>query len=311
MLPEYQLAQIAIMHYEKGMSQQEIAGNLGFSKMTVSRMLQKAKDQNIIKTTISLPFRLREGVGEKLQKKYEIEKAHVVVNDPSTEDSELVGRVWAFYMGITIPEHSILGMGVGNTIGQVVRNLPSTQTDDLHVVQLMGGLSTVSFDNPFTIVQETCRKLNAQGTYFTSFATVENQEVLSSLVYNTPMGRQVFELWKECTMALFGVGTIEHGTLLAPELVRQEEIEELKSKGAIGDILGHSFDENGEFVHTDLEERLVSIPVELLRKIEQRVAVCAGAEKVKALRGALKTGLIQTLVTDEKTAGLLLEADGE
>ena len=55
-MDEYQLAQISIMHYHNGMSQQEIAKSLGMSKMTVSRMLQKARDSEIVKISVALPF---------------------------------------------------------------------------------------------------------------------------------------------------------------------------------------------------------------------------------------------------------------
>jgi deoxyribonucleoside regulator len=309
-VPDYQLAQIAIMHYENGMSQQEIADKLGLSKMTVSRMLQKAKELDIVKTSIKLPFTLHQGIANELLKKYGLKKAIVTkkVDEETVSVPELIGRVYAFYLGVGIPDDFVLGMGVGNTIGQIVQNLVPMKTNNLHIVQLMGGLSDVTFENPFTIVQETCRKLNAKGTYFTSFATVENRDLRDSLLYNTSMGQQIMETWKICNKALFGIGAIEKGTLLSPKLVEPGEIERIKKEGAIGDILGHCFNEKGEFVQTDLEDRLVSIPVSMLRGIDERVAVAGGDFKVRAIQGALRSGIVTDLVTDEKTASLLLDA---
>jgi len=309
-VPDYQFAQIAIMHYENGMSQQEIADKFGLSKMTVSRMLQKAKELDIVKTSIKLPFTLHQGIANELLKKYGLKKAIVTkkVDEETVSVPELIGRVYAFYLGVGIPDDFVLGMGVGNTIGQIVQNLVPMKTNNLHIVQLMGGLSDVTFENPFTIVQETCRKLNAKGTYFTSFATVENRDLRDSLVYNTSMGQQIMETWKICNKALFGIGAIEKGTLLSPKLVEPGEIERIKREGAIGDILGHCFNEKGEFVQTDLEDRLVSIPVSMLRGIDERVAVAGGEFKVRAIQGALRSGIVTDLVTDEKTASLLLEA---
>jgi dihydroxyacetone kinase-like protein len=181
------------------------------------------------------------------------------------------------------------------------------KTRNLHVVQLMGGLSDVTFENPFTIVQETCRKLNAKGTYVTSFATVESKELRDSLVYNTAVGQEMMELWGKCDRALFGIGAIEKGTLLSPRLVDSRELEKTRKLGAVGDILGHCFGENGDFIQTDLEDRLVSIPVDMLRSIGERVAVAGGEHKTRAIQGALRSGVVTVLVTDEKTASLLLE----
>jgi DNA-binding transcriptional regulator LsrR (DeoR family) len=309
LVADYQLAQIAVMHFENGMSQQEIADKLGLSKMTVSRMLQKAKEQDVVRTSIQLPFSLHQGLGNELVKRYGLTRAIVLKGPANGEESipELIGRVYSFYMGVGLPDDFVLGMGVGNTIGQMVRNVLSMKTNNLHIVQLMGGLADVTFENPFTIVQETCRKLNAKGTYFTSFATVENKELRDSLVYNTAMGQEIMELWKKCDKALFGVGAIEKGTLLSPKLVAPEEIEKTRKLGAIGDILGHCFSERGEFIQTDLEDRLVSIPVDMLRSIEERVALAGGEFKARAIQGALRSGIITALVTDEKTASLLME----
>jgi DNA-binding transcriptional regulator LsrR (DeoR family) len=309
-VPDFQLARIAVMHYKNGMSQQEIADKLGLSKMTVSRMLQKAKELDIVRTSIKLPFTLHQDIADELRKKYGLKKAIVIkmVDEETVSAPELIGRVYAIHLGIGIPDDFVLGVGVGNTIGQIVQNLVPMKTNNLHIVQLMGGLSDVTFENPFTIVQETCRKLNAKGTYFTSFATVDNKELRDSLVYNTSMGQQIMEMWKICNKALFGIGAIEKGTLLSPKLVEPGEIERIKREGAIGDILGHCYNEKGEFVQTDLEDRLVSIPVSMLRAIDERVAVAGGEFKVRAIRGALRSGIVTDLVTDEKTASLLLEA---
>jgi lsr operon transcriptional repressor len=134
----------------------------------------------------------------------------------------------------------------------------------------MGGLADVSKQNPFTIVQDVCRKLKAKGTYLTSFAVVENKELRDSIIYNSSMDRRIRDMWKKCKQALFGVGAIEKGTLLSPELVSTEELQKLKRLNVIGDILGHCFDRNGNFINTDLEERLVSIPINTFKNIPKK-----------------------------------------
>jgi deoxyribonucleoside regulator len=295
------------MYYKKGMSQQEIANKFNFSKMTLSRLLHKARDQNVVEININMPFQLNSKLACEIVDKYKIEKALVIKKGKSKERiPELIGKVYAFNLGVEISDNYVLGMGVGNTIGQIVQNLPSLKTKGLHIVQLMGGLSDVNFNNPFTIVQETCRKLHATGTYMSSYAAVANKEVRDSLLHNSPMGIRIVELWKKCKEAVFGIGVIEKGTLLSPELVTQEEIYKLKKLGIIGDVLGHCFNQDGEFIHSYLEDRLISIPVDLLKNIRNRVVVAGGEEKVPAIRGALISKIVTILITDEKTAERLL-----
>ena len=51
----------------------------------------------------------------------------------------------------------------------------------------------------------------------------------------------------------------------------------------------------------------MSISVDMLRSTEERVAVTGGGFKARAILGALRSGIITALVTDEKTASLLME----
>ena len=307
---KFQMAQIAFLYYDKGMTQQEIANKFNLSKMKVSRFLEQAKELEIVQISVNPFFQLNEKLQNQIQRKYDIEKA-IIVKHPKSEAydiSTLLGQVWAFYMGISLPDNYVLGLGVGNTIGQVVKNLVSMQTKNLHIVQLMGGLADVNGKNPFTIVQEVCRKLKAKGTHLTSFAAVENKELRNSIIYKSSMGQQIRSMWEKCKQALFGIGAIEKGTLLSPKLISSEELQKLKQLGAVGDILGHCFDQDGNFIHTNLEERLVSIPVNMLKNIQDRVVIAGGEYKVQAIRGLLRSGLITILVTDETAAEKIMES---
>jgi deoxyribonucleoside regulator len=307
-IKKYQRAQIAIMHYQKGLSQQEIAYRYNLSKMTVSRVLQKAKENGLIKISVQLPFSLNNKYAEEIKKRYRLDMVWVVRNpfDDTERLYDLLGKVYAFYLNTSIIDNEVIGVGGGNTIGQVARNMVPFQANNVHIVQLMGGLANVTYFNPTTIIQEICNKLNATGTYITSFATVENRELRDSILNSTAIGKNVKELWSRCQKAIFGVGSIEKGTLLSPQLVSDGEREKLVSRGAIGDILGHCFNSNGEFIESDLEERLVSIPIDRLSNIEERVVIAGGVKKADAIRGALFTGLITTFITDEKVAEKLL-----
>jgi DNA-binding transcriptional regulator LsrR (DeoR family) len=155
-------------------------------------------------------------------------------------------------------------------------------------------------------MQEICRKLNAQGTYLTSFATVENKKLRDS-IFHSSMGKKILKMWDTCTEALFGIGAIEKGTFLSPEFVQDEEFKTLKELGAIGDVLGYCYDIQGNFIKTELEKRLVSIPLQMLKKIPKRVALSVGVDKVNTTHGALMTGIITTFITDEDTAKPLIK----
>ena len=79
--------------------------------------------------------------------------------------------------------------------------------------------------------------------------------------------------------------------------------------GAVGDVLCHFVDENGELIPSDIEDRLISTPLEKLRAMDNVVGLAAGAQKVEAIRAVLRGGYLDVLITDEPTAALLLKGE--
>ncbi len=69
------------------------------------------------------------------------------------------------------------------------------------------------------------------------------------------------------------------------------------------------FDEEGHHVPTVLDERVIGIQWEDLERVPQVVAMAAGIEKASAVRAALKSGVIHTLITDTETAKWLFVAE--
>lgn len=306
-----QIGIVSILYFERGLSQQEIAARLGVSKMTISRILQKAKDAGIVEIRIQKPFECNTELERQIQEKFSIPRVHVVVQkDPREEISSFLGRFWAFQMNLSLSKGRILGVGVGRTVAEVVHHLLPMKVENVEVVQLLGGLTDVTRENPFSIVQELCRKLKAKGTYLASLATVESKVWRDQLLYQTSNGIELYKKWGKCKEALFGIGAIDGGTLLGSHLVTEEEMQEIRAKGGVGDILGHVFDSEGRFLHTHLEERLVSIPIDILFKVPERVAIGGGIFKARALCGLLRTGVVTTLVTDETCAQRVLESAG-
>jgi len=295
-----QIAQVATLYYKKGISQKDISEMMGLSKMAISRMVQKAKELNIISIDIVFPFKVDKNLGLRIEEKYQIDQAIVIkIEDNQQKISSVLGKVWAFYMGISDLNNKVIGVGVGNTIGSMVNHLTPIRTKNTHIIQLMGGLINVLDSNPFTIVQNMCQKLEAKGTFLTSLATVDNKKIRNGMISSSYIGKGDLD---KCDIAIFGVGAIGKGTLLSPGLVKQEEFKELKEKKATGDILGHCFDEKGNFISSNLEDRLVSISIAILKKLKKRIALVGGDYKKLAVKGALLSGIINILVINEKLA---------
>ncbi|MBQ7096502.1 MAG: hypothetical protein IJN96_00345 [Clostridia bacterium] len=77
-----------------------------------------------------------------------------------------------------------------------------------------------------------------------------------------------------------------------------------KCVSAIGDISTHFFTEDGKFV--ELYENTLCAGQDNLKNAGETIAVASGKDKTEAIIGALRTNVIDTLLTDEYTARNIL-----
>ena len=116
--------------------------------------------------------------------------------------------------------------------------------------------------------------------------------------------QQAIQLFDSVTTALVGIGAIDPSPLLAESgnISSPKELNLLRSKKAAGDILLRFYDQNGVLVETGLEQRVISMSLEQLTKVNRAVGVAGGSRKYAGILGALRGHWINLLVTDHFTA---------
>ena len=78
----------------------------------------------------------------------------------------------------------------------------------------------------------------------------------------------------------------------------------------MGDVLLRFFDAQGAPVDTPLNQRVISMRPEQLRRVDRSIGVAGGERKFDAIWGALRGGWVNVLVTDYLTARRLVEQAG-
>ncbi|TLP43357.1 hypothetical protein FDK21_17500 [Cohaesibacter sp. CAU 1516] len=117
---------------------------------------------------------------------------------------------------------------------------------------------------------------------------------------------EVFELAESAPLKIVGIGTVDTDTqLVASGMIEQSEIAEIAKSGAIGELLGHFFDQDGNILETPLTSRTVSVSRNSMTN-SKIVAIAGGDQKVDAIRAILNSRNLSGLITDERTARALL-----
>ena len=119
---------------------------------------------------------------------------------------------------------------------------------------------------------------------------------------------EIIRMTELSSFTLVGIGSIgDNATVFRSGVLNQSDLFYLKMHNAVGDVLCHFLDKDGNLIHTPIEDRLISTPLEQLRAMPNVIGLAAGADKIEAIRAVLRGGYINILITDEPTANLLLK----
>ena len=282
-----------------------IARELGLDPSTVSRYLKRARTEGIVRIAITRPSRERTDLARQLAQVHGLARAIVVEAD----DDALV-RVCAA-TAEHVEQHLVMGMHLGlswgRTVAGVVHRLRPGSVAGLVVAQLAGGVDAAAPDiQGHDIVRAAVVAYpGSQPRYLYAPAVVETERLASALIRERSI-RRTFDAAERCQLAIVGIGGMERAaTLVTGGHITQEDHERLTAAGAVGSLNTRFFDREGRPAG-DLDGRTIALPWEQLDAIPMVVAAAAGADKETPVAAALRTGVVDVLVVDDRLAQRLL-----
>ena len=299
------LADVAEMYYLKGESQSQIAKKLGITRSMISRMLTDAGNLGMVKIHIERPVNRNKVLEKVLFQQFELKKA-IVVERPSNQPLlTSLGQAAARYIEEILKPDQILGTSWGTAISATVDELrPERPVPGIRVVQLLGSMGArIKQYHGIAIVQRLESKLGGEGIYLNAPFLVEDAELASVIIESKDI-RETLELGSKSDVALLGIGSAEPSVsphVLAGNLP-EDEMQDMCDEGAIGDVCGRFFDIYGDPSSSAVQDRMIGLSLENLRKIPLRIGVSGGSHKIRPIVGALRGKHVNVLVTDAVTA---------
>jgi deoxyribonucleoside regulator len=303
------ILEAAKLYYQFDHSQAEIAGLLGVSRPTVSRLLYQAKAEGIVSIVIKDPGEDSQQLRLSLMEKFHLRHA-VVANTPTYEDDVVkkhIGQAAAAYLTDIVKDGDTIGTSWGSTMFQVALHLRTRTLNDSFVVQLNGGVSDAEVRiSPSEIVHRFGLAFHVT-PYFMYLPAIVDHTLVKQAMLTDRHIRRVMDMGISANIAVFTAGApTSDSVLLNSNYFREEEMEIIRAYGA-GDICSRYYDEHGEVCLPELDERTVGIELAELRNKEHAILVAGGASKVNAIFGALMGRYGNTLITDQITAKALLD----
>jgi len=311
------ITRVARLYYEAGLKQPEIAARLRLSQPKVSRLLKQALEEGIVRITVRVPTGTHPDLEERLQQRFGLHDAVVV--DVSLDDDDQVAReigtAAAFYLESTVRSGDVIGISSWSaTLLAMVDALHPVKTvSDTKIVQILGGVGDpAAAGHAGHLIRRLAQLLNGQGEFLPAPGVVGSADARRVLLED-PFVRSAMALFDHVTVALVGIGTVQPSGLLARSgnIFSPEELARVRELGGVGDISLRFIAASGEPISTPLDDRVIGIELEQLKRVPRSIGVAGGRRKVAAIRAALDGGWLNCLITDRDTADRLLDEDPE
>ena len=310
------MTKVSRLYYQQDLNQDQIARQLDLSQATISRLLQSARNEGIVRISVSAPNNVHTDLEEELAKKFQL-KDVVVVECPNDADEKFIlreiGSAAAFYIESSIKNRDVVGISSWSetllALVDAMHQVPGKK--GIKVVQILGGVGNPSAEVHANRLTGRFASLVGGVPYFLPAPGIVGSEESLKVILDDQYVREAMDLFQEISIALVGIGDVEPSKMLSMSgnIFTEEEQILLSQNGAVGDILLRFFDANGKLVQGPLNNRVVSMNLEQLRKTNRAIAVAGAERKYHAILGALRGGWINILITDHCTAKRLVHEE--
>ena len=304
---------IAYWYHTLGMTQDEIAKRLSFTRQKVNQIVNSLPDLGIVTVNIHGYERDNVELESQLEEQFGLREA-IVATDYGEKDTAIykLANVAAQYLDETIQQGDIIGVSWGRTLAEVTKQMSYKRRSSCRVVQLMGAQNIEQLvEKSDEIARGFANKLDCPSYMLYAPVVVEHEETKEWLLQERSI-KASYELMRSCDIAVLGVGELtEHSTMCTRGHITKKDVQILREQGFVGDIAMNPVRKDGTYDNCPLTGRLLNADMDCLKNIKNVVLIATGEEKVEAIQAVLRSGCIDTLIIDETSARLVMDDMGE
>lgn len=303
------MTRVASLYYLDNLTQAEIAARVGLSRVKVVRLLKSARASGIVDIRIQTPTSLRTSLETELTRRFGLKQALLAADQTNADHQRtMVAQLVADQLERQLFDSAIVAVGMGRNVGAVSSAIPKVTARNCTFITAIGGSPQVGQPvNSADICRRLAERFGGTSECLYAPAYVESSSLRESFLQHEEV-RSVLEKARMAQIALVGIGdampesaVVQMGCFSAKDMTR------LRQTGAVGDMLGYFFDLQGRPVAPGMNDRVIGLNGNDLRAIPCVIGIAAESEKTKALLGALRTGILDVLVTSIGNARHLLE----
>lgn len=304
-----QCVQVCRLYYEADLTQEEIGDQLGLSRVKINRILRLAREAGILEVRINGIEEPSRMVEDELLLKWRLKDAVVVADAPTQEGlTSQLAEGAAGWLAEQLKPGLRIGLGLGRTVSKLPENFHVEKSVDCFFTEIEGAAPNQSIGFASYNVTSRMGAIAGGRTEFIYAPTFVSDKTLRDRLIEEPSIASALEQARNSDIIIQSVGTVSESALLHIHgVVTDDDLSELRARGAVGDALGHYFDGEGQAISFRTDDIHVGLTLADLTNVPTSVLVAGGPEKVKAIQGGLLGGYFNVLITDTTTARHLID----
>ncbi|MBH3269603.1 sugar-binding transcriptional regulator [Serratia ureilytica] len=295
------LTEIAVAYYQDEITQEEIAKKFGISRIKVGRLLKRAKEEGIVEINVRYHPVFSTRLEQQMMERFPISRALIALDHQDEEEQRRqVAALVSNYLAMSLKDDMVLAVGQGRNVAAIADHVGSVAERNSKFICGIGGThrpgDAINADH---ISRRLAKKFGGSSETLYAPAYVENRALKDAFMQNGTI-KETLDRARKADVALVGIGDMNENSYMVKLgwFTPHEIIDASLNQGVIGDIAGYDFfNAQGQHVDTVMNDRVIGLSIDELRKIPCVIAIASENTKALAILGALRTGAIDIIAT--------------
>jgi len=303
------MLEICRRYYLHDESMVSIGKRLEISRFKVARLLQDARETGLVTISLHSGGEDDDALSLRVARHLGLRRATVIEAFGTPQEvRQIVGVRAGRLLAGAVQSDETLGLGWGRTLVHMIESIE--RLPNVQVLQLSGAVGSNLSQSPIELVRKAA--LIGGNNAKTILAPLYiNDPNVARVMRSQPDIAEVLELFESVTTAAISVGSFVPASdgssnnqflPLLPESVRNS----LLADGAIAEICGTPYRQDGSIANRDFLQHIVAITPEQLSRVPRVIAVASDPSKAEAIWALARAGVISELVIDADLAESIL-----
>lgn len=298
------------LYYVGGLTQDQIARELGVSRQRAQRLVSRAMAERLIHVRLEHRVSACLDLEAAMTRRFGLRLCRVAPSlgvdiDPLPSIAPTAAAEIERVLRTTEP--LVIALGTGRTLRATVEEMTSMECEQHRIVSLNGNISPDGSASYYDVIMRIADRVRAPH-YPMPMPVIAQSPEERDLFHSLKPIQSVLALARMADVTFVGVGQMGNDApLLKDRFITPQELADMQAQGAAGEVAGWVYDSHGQYLETSVNQRVAGVRV-AAEEGRMAIAIAGGANKLVALIAGLKGRIFNGLITDELTARKLLSA---